>query len=410
MVALCVSMLALSFPLLGGTAGAIQQNPNPLVVTLGYFGYANNIVSDNAGDVFVANYSAGEIYEISPSGSVSNFAAVPHVWGLTSDASGNLYAADYSDGIIYKITPSGVMTSIDSGGAFESIYGLAVDASGNVYFSDCGGTINEVTPAGVETTFATNAGGCGLVIDTSGALFSTDGTSTLYEITPAGVVITLSTNLTTPYGLTISSAGNLYTVNYDTGEIDEITPAGVVSTALPAGSFPDDQFNALGLSSTGNLYVESWDDYGVFELSGFLSQNATPAPTPTNLSANESAGTLSASWTESSAATGYTCTLLYGFNDPSGFTVSTASTSCSFSGLDPAVAYGVSVVANGGGASSSPALSFAQVSPPSVTTTTSTTIISRPALKITIICVKGHVTKHVRGVHPHCPSGYHRKG
>ena len=149
--------------------------------------------------------------------------------------------------------------------------------------------------------------------------------------------------------------------------------------------------------------------------------------TPTNLVVTESNGTVTATWTAvnlvndglrhaklGSSASGYTCTLMYGYSVPSTFTVTTPLTTCSFTGLSPSVVYGISVVSFSGGSRSAPVTAFPLTSPSNgstsaTTTSTSTTTTWPTQPKTTITCVKGKVTKKVTAIAPTCPAGYKLK-
>jgi sugar lactone lactonase YvrE len=63
--------------------------------------------------------------------------------------------------------------------------------------------------------------------------------------------ITLSATGQTPYGISIDSAGNIYTANYGDNTVTKITPAGVPTTLGPTGNGP----SAITIDSAGNIYT-----------------------------------------------------------------------------------------------------------------------------------------------------------
>ncbi len=96
---------------------------------------------------------------------------------------------------------------------------------------------------------------------------------------------------------------------------------------------------------------------------------------------------LTASWQAGITSGPFVCTLLYGLNAPSSFTVRTNSTSCTFYGLSPSTPYGVRVTSGGGAGGSASAWSA--------------------PVKTTITCVRGSTVRHVTGYAPSCPAGFH---
>ncbi len=123
----------------------------------------------------------------------------------------------------------------------------------------------------------------GIAVDSAGTLYVAEtGNHRILKITPAGVVSVLAggtqgyldangttARFSTPYGVAVDTAGNVYVADHDNVKIRMITPAGDVSTY--AGSTPgttngygtaaqfDDPYAVIFDPSTGFLYVsETW--------------------------------------------------------------------------------------------------------------------------------------------------------
>lgn len=197
---------------------------------------------------------------------------------------------------------SALVGSADGVGAqahFSSPGRVAVDGHGNVFVADRGNdTIRMITPAGVVTTVAGQAGVPGstdatgtnalfnqprsLAVNTNGNVLVADTSNhTIRKITPAGVVTTLagqarvpgSTDATGtnaqfsfPTGVAVDAAGNTYVADQANDLIRMITPAGVVTTLAGQASRPGSadgtnhhaQFyfpDGIGMDAMGNLYV-----------------------------------------------------------------------------------------------------------------------------------------------------------
>ena len=204
-------------------------------------------------------------------------------YGVAVDSAGNVFVTDSANFTIRKVTPAGVVTTLagsagSSGSADgtgsaarfggipgygEGPNGVAVDNAGNVFVADGGNnTIRKVTPAGVVTTLAGLAGSSGsadgagstarfygptgVAVDSAGNVFVADvGNDTIRRVTPAGVVTTLAglagssgsadatgsaARFNAPSGVAVDSAGNVFVADAGNGTIQEVTPAGVVTT------------------------------------------------------------------------------------------------------------------------------------------------------------------------------------
>src|SRR5208282_4507782 len=103
----------------------------------------------------------------------------------------------------------------------------------NLFVANLGsGTINEFTPDGVESTFASGLSGPdALAFNSAGDLFEADvGSGNIYEFTPGGAQSAFASGLNQPFALAFDSAGNLFEADYGSGNIYEFTPGGARST------------------------------------------------------------------------------------------------------------------------------------------------------------------------------------
>ena len=145
------------------------------------FAGLHGIEIDSHGNLFVTDNPNHAVRRIAPDGTVTTFVGngapgsadgtgtaarlnFPH--DLAIDAHDNLYVADVANHIIRKITPDGVMTTfagqagqrggIDGRGSaarFEFPSSMDVDAAGNVWVGG-NGTIRRIAPDGTVTTIA----------------------------------------------------------------------------------------------------------------------------------------------------------------------------------------------------------------------------------------------------------------
>ena len=285
------------------------------------------IAIDAAGTIFVSDGGNHTVRRITPAGVVSTFAGAAQTPGATDgtagaarfrnptgiavDADGNIYVSDTGNRTVRKITNAAVVSTLagaagiagntDGAGSnarFNSINGLTVDGGGNVYVVDTlSHVVRKITPAGVVSTFAgqagtegtTNAVGSaarfntpfGIAADGSGTIYVADTVNeTIRRITPDGTVSVFagsaiggSTNGTgasarffRPQGIAVDGGGNIYVADTFNHTIRKLTSAAVSSTvAGPGGNFgsadgtgPNAQFNrprGIGIDRQGNLYV-----------------------------------------------------------------------------------------------------------------------------------------------------------
>jgi sugar lactone lactonase YvrE len=292
------------------------------------FSYPNGLAFDSSGNLFVADSRNRLIRKITPSGMVSTVAGTAGIAGsldgpaaaaqftfpadVTVDAADNIYVADSADNIIRKIDAKGMVSTIaglatqtgstDGAGSaarFNGASALVVDAAGNLFVADSSNhTIRKITPAGMVTTFAGQAGKAGgadgsrtsaqfnnptsIAIDREGNLYVMDGANyTVRKITPKGVVSTIAgtvgksgsadgpaakAQFNAAMGIGCDEAGNVYVADTFAATIRKIDAKGNVSTlAGTAGS--SGSVNATGVAArfslpqrvavdrTGNLYV-----------------------------------------------------------------------------------------------------------------------------------------------------------
>lgn len=170
--------------------------------------------------------------------------------GVCLDNHGNLIFADWDGFDVRKVTPAGIISRIagngnnvfggDGGPAnaanLSAPFGVAADSFGNIYIADAGHSrIRKIDANGIITTFAGN-GNYG---------YSSDG----------GLADT--TELSTPFGVAVDSAGNVYiadTYNYRVRKVDVAT--GIITTVAGNGFL---SYN--GMSGNGGLATD--DSLGV---------------------------------------------------------------------------------------------------------------------------------------------------
>ncbi len=235
--------------------------------------------------------------------------------GLTVDSAGNLYVSDLNGSAIYKLDKSGVLTIV-AGGSFgfsgdggpaikAALYfpsGVAIDSAGNIYFADKGNNrVRKVDTKGIVTTFAgTGTAGYsgdggpatsaklglnltaayqGVAVDSAGNVYIADpANNRIRMVNTAGIITTFAGNggafatgslgngdggppasasLSTPYGVRVDSAGNVFIADTGHSLIRKVTGAATTTTG---GSAPAISANGVvnGASFQPGIVANSW--------------------------------------------------------------------------------------------------------------------------------------------------------
>ncbi|WP_197507260.1 NHL repeat-containing protein [Mitsuaria sp. 7] len=250
---------------------------------------------------------AGSSAAGSANGNGSN-ATFKYPTGVAVDGGGNVYVSDTYNNLIRKISPLGDVTTLagsgvggsnngNGGGAtFHYPYGVAVGSGGNLYVSDAfNNLIRKISPAGEVTTLAgSGADGAengkavnasfstpkGIAVDRAGNVYVADSTGdVMRKITPGGEVSTLAgsasfgfangnglnASFSQPNGAAVDGDGNVYVADSNNGLIRKINGVGDVTTLAGSGarasidgSGANASFNGpigVAVDSGGNVYV-----------------------------------------------------------------------------------------------------------------------------------------------------------
>jgi len=258
-----------------------------------WFANLAGLAVDRLGNVYVADWVpayGGAVRKITPAGSVTTLAGVADQQGSTDgtgslarffaprgiavDRDGNLYVADTHNCTIRKVTAAGLVTTLagsagqigstdglGSAARFYTPRGVAVDALGTIYVADtynC--TIRTITPAGLVTTLAGQAGQCSAV----------DGQGT-------------SSRFGYPTAVEVDDAGNVYVADHD-GKNDarrhlirKVTPTGMVTTV--AGGMMQTADGTGGAARFRIVFDVATDRAGnVYALDGYSVRKGIPGP------------------------------------------------------------------------------------------------------------------------------------
>ncbi len=219
---------------------------------------------------------------------VSGFLATTQAMGHTSsvvpDRAGGFYFSSSEQNRIYRVTSAGSLTVIAGTGAtgfagdggaaanaqLHSPEGIALDAAGNLFVADSRNhRLRKIAASGIITTVAgTGAGGFsgdgglamaaqlsspeGVAVDAAGNLFVADsGNARIRRVTSAGLIMTIAGRgfgggeigdggpatgaLLSPGGVAVDTTGNLFIADRGSHRIRKVNPAGVITTVAGGG-------------------------------------------------------------------------------------------------------------------------------------------------------------------------------
>ncbi len=257
-------------------------------------------------------------------GGPANSAQLSEPYSVAVDSAGNLYIAEFGNNTIRLVT-GGVITTVagnetagftgDNGVAtaaeLSGPHGVAVDSAGNLYIADSANNVVRKVSSGVITTIAGNvtpgfSGDNGpatsaqlnfpvsVALDSAGNLYIADELNhRVRKVSTNGTITTVAGNgnfgfsgdngpatsaqLTSPTGVAVDSAGNLYIAD-GSARVRKVSN-GVITTVAgngtqgfggdngPAASAELSVPTGLALDAAGNLYIADQDNNRVREVS-----------------------------------------------------------------------------------------------------------------------------------------------
>ncbi|GAB5409880.1 MAG: hypothetical protein BalsKO_22450 [Balneolaceae bacterium] len=208
----------------------------------------DGITLASSGDIFYSSgfgFTYNKIYRITQDGEISVYKDnISNPVGIISDSLLNLYVNTYQGNAVRKVDTSGVVTTIATG--LNGPAGITRNKAGELFiseygagFSGTGNRIMKITVEGKLETFVSSSffnGLIGLTIDEDGNLYTTNwNNGEVFKISPEQEISLLATiggnvnqiAYSNGYVLVPSPSKNIiYRVNSETGEIESIAGSG----------------------------------------------------------------------------------------------------------------------------------------------------------------------------------------
>ena len=184
--------------------------------------------------------------------------------------SGDIYVSNQRDRVVRVAAGERFVRGTPVASGLMFVTGLALSSDGTLYVSDSGTReVLRVTPQGDLEVFASGLsqdgglGPVGLAFDSQDNLYATVYGGSIRRITPDGTVslLTDDENLTSPSGLAIDEAGNLYASNFVSGKIVRVTPSGEASLLATI----DSELGYIAYAQ-GALYATGFDTHKIYRI------------------------------------------------------------------------------------------------------------------------------------------------
>ena len=254
---------------------------------------AEGVAIDSLGNIFIADAYDHRIRKITPDGMITTVAGdgspgfrgdggpasasrLNTPYGITVDGAGNLYIADLGNNRVRKIAPDGTISTVPGTDSLLAPRNVALDAAGSLYISEFNGhrvqhlrtdgVVEIVAGTGVAgfggdggpATAAQLSSPAGLALDSAGNLYIADSGNGRIRKVAAGMMTTVlgpdasgNSPLYLPTAVVLDGSGDLYIADSGNDRVEFLTSSGIQNTVPGAG-------RDLAFDGAGNLYIASW--------------------------------------------------------------------------------------------------------------------------------------------------------
>lgn len=203
----------------GGTVSKVDVAGNTTTFA-SISGSPAGLAFDKQGILYVSDYRSS-IYRVTADGKTSVFATGLHTpTGINFNKKGELLVTNRSSNEVVKISPGGEISVFAKG--FHTPVGVVEHPDESVYVANYGGGISKVDKNGTVTTVATDFGtpGCGIVVFNRDVLAVDNGRGMVKNIGNDGSQMKLvAQNLKQPVALGVNSQGQIFVGTWGDGVI-----------------------------------------------------------------------------------------------------------------------------------------------------------------------------------------------
>ena len=224
------------------------------------------------GTVYLGGVGVGAGLTIDPGTTASFGSGFKAPKAVAIDAAGDVFIADSSAGKVYEYA-AGSSTAVSIGSGLSAPQGVAVDGAGNVYIADTGnsrivevpminGALSSSSQTALATTLASTAlkSPAGVTVNAVGDLFIADTGNNRIVYVPfttslnTSAATALVSSLSSPLATAVDAAGDLYVANTGEGQIYKVVaPFAQGEQELVANGFGNP--SGLAVDASGSLFV-----------------------------------------------------------------------------------------------------------------------------------------------------------
>ena len=270
------------------------QSANDFTLGVQYTGgglnYPSGVAIDSLGNVWVTNYNANSVTEMSTVGSILSGTSgytgggLNSPYGIAIDSSGNAWVSNYVGNSVTKISNSGSILSGASGytgGGLDGSAGIAIDGGGNVWVANLySNSVTKISNSGSILSGGSGYTGgglngpAGIAVDGSGNVWvSNYKGNSLTKISNSGSFLSGTSGYTggglnAPTVIAIDGSGNTWVDNNSGTSVTKISNSG--SFLSGASGYNNGSLNApggLAIDGSGNAWVSNHNGNSVAEIS-----------------------------------------------------------------------------------------------------------------------------------------------
>jgi streptogramin lyase len=218
------------------------------------------ITVDSQDNIWVTNQQSSDLIN-NGDGSITKFNSLGQVQSgngyiaggiyypaaVAADAGGSVWVADFGRSATTILSGGGSSLSGNTGYQSQSLLpfpsSIALDAAGNAWFG-AESRAAKVTPSGSITSFDCCQSALGVAVDQSGSIWLSDYLgSSIVELDPSGSItqtVTAIAGITNPKGIAVDGNGSVWVANYEGASFSGVTGAasGPASSAIsPSAGF-----------------------------------------------------------------------------------------------------------------------------------------------------------------------------